>query len=480
MEQIDFNSFQIGEDIKKALMLLGYQKPTEVQERVIPYVLQNQDCIVRSQTGSGKTASFAIPICENVDWMENKPQALVITPTRELAVQVQEDISAIGKFKRVKAVAIYGRQPMDIQKVELKQKLHVVVGTPGRLMDHIRKGTLVLSHIKYVVIDEADKLLNMGFVDQVEEIINEIKGVYVTLLFSATYPEEIKKLAYRSMNTPVEVEIEGEGIACNKVEHLLYYVEEKDKFQVLQDVTVINNPDSCILFLRTRDEVEFVGNRMAELGYPCRKIHGEMEQKDRLRVMNDFKRGKFKYLVATDVVARGIDVENVSLVINYNIPYDRENYVHRTGRTGRAGQEGRAVTFVTDREKKYLHDIEEYLGFSLKSLDIPSREEVNQYFSAFDKKLTMVPKLKVIKTDRIEQEVVKLRFNVGKQKKFRAANLVGMITNIQGIEPEDIGIITVMDHMSYVEIMNGKSKLVQKYLNETQVMGKNIKIKEIK
>lgn len=479
MNESGFKDFNISDEIKQALNLLGYTKPTEVQNNVIPLVLDHKDIIVRSQTGSGKTASYGIPICEQIDWIENKPQVLVITPTRELAVQVKEDITNIGRFKRIKATAVYGRQPISIQKTELKQKNHVVVGTPGRLMDHIKQGTLVLSQIRYLIIDEADKLLNMGFVEQVEAIIDKITSQHVTLLFSATFPNEIKKLSTKYMNSPIEVEIEGDGIASNNIEHLLYEIKDNDKFSLLNNVTTINNPDSCIIFLRTKEGVDLVTKRLLDLDYNCDKIHGGMEQKDRLNAMNDFKRGKYQYLIATDVAARGIDIENVSLVINYDIPFDKENYVHRTGRTGRAGQKGKAITFVTTQERRYLKEIEEYIGFSIPVLEPPTTEEVLKMKPAFEMKMNAVPKIKKLKSDQLDKQIIKLRFNVGKQKKFRAANFVGMISNIEGVSEEDIGIITIMDTMTYIEILNGKGKLVRDRLNETTVMGKNIKIKEI-
>ena len=259
---------------------------------------------MKSQTGSGKTASFGIPLCEMVEWAENKPQALVLTPTRELAVQVKEDITNIGRFKRIKAAAIYGKSPFARQKLELKQKTHIVVGTPGRVLDHIEKGTLSLERLKYLVIDEADEMLNMGFIDQVEAIIDELPTNRMTMLFSATLPEDVERLSRTYMNAPTHIEIKAAGITTDKIEHTLFEAIEDEKLSLLKDVTTIENPDSCIIFCRTQENVDHVYRQLNRANYPCDKIHGGMVQEDRFEVMDDFRKGKFRYLVATDVAAR--------------------------------------------------------------------------------------------------------------------------------------------------------------------------------
>ena len=313
---------------------------------------------MKSQTGSGKTASFGIPICELIDWKENKPQALILTPTRELAVQVKEDIINIGRFKRIKATAVFGKQPFAIQKTELKQKTHVVVGTPGRVLDHIERDTLVLEQIRYLVIDEADEMLNMGFIEQVEAIITKLPRNRVTMLFSATLPAAIKNLSLKYMKTPIDIEIKATGLTTDKIDHSLLQVAEDHKFSLLQDITIVENPDSCIIFCRTKDRVDTVCEQLLDSGYNCDKIHGGMVQEDRLDVMKDFRRGKFRYLIATDVAARGIDIDNITHVINYDLPLEKESYVHRTGRTGRAGKKGKAITLVTPFEDRFLAELE--------------------------------------------------------------------------------------------------------------------------
>lgn len=476
MDNGSFHNYTISKDIVKALNGLEYDIPTEVQAKVIPAALEKNDLIVKAQTGSGKTAAYAIPICELIEWLENKPQALILTPTRELAVQVKEDFINIGRFKRVKAAALYGGHPFSMEKAELKQKTHVVVGTPGRVMDHIEKGTLPLSKISCFVIDEADRMLDMGFIEQVEAIMKELPEERMTMLFSATMSDEVKSLASNYMRDPVNIDVSETGIVTADINHFLYVTSEEEKFELLTDVTIIEKPDSCIIFCSTKDRVDMVCGRLNDLGYPCNKIHGGMEQADRLSAMKRFKRGEYRYLVATDVAARGIDIENISLVINYDIPLDEENYVHRTGRTGRAGQQGKAISFVAPTQTRYLHDIEELIGFKIQEITKPTKEEVSIQKLSFDKKMNMAPQIKKMKSDQLNKEIMKLRFNGGKKKKLRATNFVGVISNLDGVEAEDIGIITIQDTLTYIEILNGKGPLVLEAMKNTMICGKLLKV----
>lgn len=476
---MDIRSFRndiISEDIVKALRGLEYDIPTEVQARVIPTALEKNDLIVKAQTGSGKTAAYVIPICELIEWLENKPQALILTPTRELAVQVKEDFTNIGRFKRIKAAAIYGRHPFSMEKAELKQKTHVAIGTPGRVMDHIKKGTLPLSMIKCLVIDEADRMLDMGFIEQVEAIMNELPRERMTMLFSATMSDEVKRISSNYMRNPVNIDVSESGITTADIDHFLYITDEEDKFKLLTDVTIMENPDSCIIFCSTKDRVDMVCSRLQDLGYPCNKIHGGMEQDDRLSAMKRFKRGEYRYLAATDLAARGIDIENISLVINYDIPLDEENYVHRTGRTGRAGQKGKAISFVVPAQTRYLHDIEELIGFKIQERTKPAKEEVSNQKPSFDEKVNTAPQIKKMKSDQLNKEIMKLRFNGGKKKKLRATNFVGVISNLEGVEAEDIGIISIQDTLTYIEILNGKGPLVLEAMKNTTICGKLLKV----
>lgn len=476
MDVRKFHNYIISEDIVKALNGLEYEIPTEVQAKVIPAALEENDLIVKAQTGSGKTAAYVIPICERTEWLENKPQALILTPTRELAVQVKEDFTNIGRFKRIKATAIYGGHQFSIEKAELKQKTHVVVGTPGRVMDHIKKGTLPLNKINCLIIDEADRMLDMGFIEQVEAIMNELPRERMTMLFSATMSDEVKSLSLNYMKDPINIDVSEADIVTADINHFIYITDEEDKFDLLTDVMIIEKPDSCIIFCSTKDRVDMVCERLNDLGYPCNKMHGGMEQKDRLSAMNRFKRGKYRYLVATDVAARGIDIENISLVINYDIPLDEENYVHRTGRTGRAGRKGKAITFVVPTQNRYLHDIEELIGFKIQEITKPAKEEVAIQKPSFDEKMNTTPKIKKMKSDQLNKDIMKLRFNGGKKKKLRATNFVGVISNLEGVKAEDIGIITIQDTLTYIEILNGKGPLVLEAMKNTMICGKQLKV----
>lgn len=476
MSEKKFEDYSLSEEIRRALTVLKYENPTEVQTEVIPKVLENQDLVVKSQTGSGKTASFAIPICEMMEWEEKKPQTLILTPTRELAVQVRDDVTNIGRFKRIKVMAVYGKEPFSKQKEELKQKTHVVVGTPGRTMDHIERGTLELDKIKYLIIDEADEMLNMGFIDEVEAIIKELPENRVTMVFSATLPKDVEKLCHQYMKKPIHIEIAATGVTTNTIEHGVIEVKDEDKISLLKDVTVVENPDSCIVFCRTKENVEDVYTELEKANYSCERLHGGLEQEDRFGVMDGFKLGNFRYLVATDVAARGIDIDNVTLIINYDVPMEKESYVHRTGRTGRAGNKGKAITFVTPFEGKFLKAIERYIGFEIPAIDAPNQDEVTSGKAAFEEKLSGRRVVRNNKTARINKDITKLHFSGGKKKKLRAVDFVGTISNIPGVSADDIGIITIQDNLSYVDILNGKGSLVLQAMEHTTVKGKKLKV----
>ena len=471
-----FKDYNLSDEITRALDVLKYETPTEVQVEVIPRALENQDLVVKSQTGSGKTASFGIPICDMIAWEGKKPQALILTPTRELAAQVREDITNIGRFKRIKAMAVYGKEPFTKQKEELKQKTHVVVGTPGRVMDHIERGTLVLDQIKYLIIDEADEMLNMGFIDEVEAIIKEMPSSRVTMVFSATLPKDVENLCHKYMQTPINIEIASTGITTNTIDHSLIEVKQEGKMALLKDVTVVENPDSCIIFCNTKEHVDNVYTELEESNYACEKLHGGLEQEDRFAVMNGFKMGNFRYLVATDVAARGIDVDNVTIVINYDVPMEKESYVHRTGRTGRAGNRGKAITLATPYEEKFVRSNERYIGFEIPKAEPPIPQEVAREKAAFEEKIGGRRVVKNNKTARINQDIMKLHFTGGKKKKIRAVDFVGTISNIPGVTADDIGIITIQDSLSYVDILNGKGSVVLQAMENTTIKGKKLKV----
>lgn len=472
MIKTEFRQYNLGEDLLKAIELLNFKKPTKVQAEVVPLVLKQKDVVVKSQTGSGKTAAFAIPISELVEWEENLPQALVLTPTRELALQVKEDFFNIGRFKRLRVPAVFGKSPFMKQVKELKQKTHVVVGTPGRVMDHIQRGTLDPSMIRYLVIDEADEMLNMGFVEQMEDIIKVLPQDRVTMLFSATMPPDVEDLCEKYLKNPELVEIEAQGITADKIKQVCMTVEEEDKLDLLQRVTVVENPESCVIFCNTKQKVDEVHRGLNDLEYSCDKIHGGMEQDERLKVMNYFRKGTFRYLVATDVAARGIDIDHITHVINYDIPQDPENYVHRIGRTGRKGRSGKAITFITPYEDGYFNSLEKYLERELEFVGYPSDEEVESNKAAFEEKMKERREEQAAKGEKLNEEILKIHINAGKKTKLRPVDVVGTLCNIEGMTAADIGIITILDVSTFVEILNNKGEFVLEALQTKPIKGR--------
>lgn len=475
-----FSEFKIGEDLLKSIEGLGYKKPSEVQEKVIPEVLLNKDVIVKSQTGSGKTAAFGIPLCEKINWEENIPQVLILTPTRELAVQVSDDISNIGRFKRIRAIAVFGKEPISEQERKLKQKTHIVVGTPGRILDHIDRGSLDTTKIKYFVIDEADEMLNMGFIGQVEGVIRRIPKKRVTMLFSATIPEEIKALCERHMDRPLDISIKSQKLITDNIEHRLYYVQYDNKLEALNNILICEKPETAVIFAKTKENVDMVFEYLKSKGYSSNKIHGGLMQKERLEVMEKFRRGEFRLLVATDLASRGIDIEGITHVINYDLPVEKEAYVHRIGRSGRAGAKGKAISFCSDEGNKLLMDIEAYIGFNIPVYNQLDEKEIEENKEVSIKLLKSKPKAKKEKSKVINSDITKIYLNGGKKKKIRPGDIVGTICNIEGLSADDIGIIDVQDSVSYVDILNGKGKKVIEQLKTMTIKGKKINVDKAK
>lgn len=467
---IKFEDLKLHKDILKAISGLGYKTPSEVQAKVIPLALEGNDIIAKAQTGSGKTASFAIPVIENMDVELNGVQALVLTPTRELAVQVKEDFSNLGLFKRLKTIAIYGKQPMSVQKTQLQQRVHIVVGTPGRTLDHINKGNLKLDNVKYLIIDEADEMLNMGFIDQVEEVIKNVPSIRQTLMFSATLSPEIMNLIEKYMINPKTIEIQGESLTVDRINQRYYEVEENHKYNLLRDVLALEKVNQCILFCRTKSNVATLASRMRTNGYSVTEIHGDMLQKERLTALKEFKEGKYRYIVATDVASRGIDASGVSHVFNYDIPLELEAYVHRIGRTGRAGKSGEAITFVTPYEDKFLKGIEEFIDMQIPKATRPERQEV---LNAPKNEDAPVVKEK----PKNLGEVTKVYISGGKKKKIRRGDIVGALINSGNIPGDKIGVIDIYDNYSHVDILNGLGKDLLRNHRELPIKGKPLRIK---
>lgn len=479
MDKINFKEYGFSQETLTALDKLGYTTPTEVQQQVFPYAMQGRDLIVKAQTGSGKTAAFVIPICEKIVLEQKKPQVLVLAPTRELAVQIQEDFANIGRFHRIRVAAIYGQQPIYIQKNQLSQRVHAIVATPGRLLDHLQRGNVSLDMLKYLVLDEADEMLNMGFIDQVETILKAIPSRRVTMLFSATMPDGIGEICNQYMCNPQRIEVNPQSPATSRIEQFYYAVEEHEKLDLLTHILSTQNPGLTIVFCETREKVEHVVRHMKLAGHHCKGLHGGMEQRDRLAAMHGFKCGEFPLLIATDVAAKGIDIEDLGLVINYDLPLDKEKYVHRIGRTGRMDNAGTAITFVSAGEFKVLHEIESYIGFRINEKDLLCKEELLQAETHLTSELAVKPMPRRYRQAQLNMEFTKIRINAGKKKNMRPGDILSALTNIEGISAGDIGIIDVQDHFSYVDIMANKGSLVIEALQSMPIKGKKVKVKQM-
>lgn len=459
----EFKKFGIKKEILKSLTEMNYMRPTVIQEKVLPVTLKKRDVIVKSNTGSGKTAIFGISLIDQIEVENNAVQALILTPTRELALQIRDEVSNIGLYSRLKVVALYGKEPTSVQKKQLKQRVHIIVGTPGRTLDHIESGTLDLSSVKYLVLDEADEMLNMGFIKEVGDIIKRVPRERQTMLFSATSNDDIKQITDQYMRNEVFIEVKSENPTVKNVKQCCMETDRFNKYDMLKNVIAIKDINQCIIFCDTKRVVAEVADNMKRDGYSVYALHGDMEQKDRISTLNDFKAGMFTFIVATDVAARGIHAEGVTHVINYDVPMELESYVHRIGRTGRAGNKGEAITFVTPRDEKFILAIEEYIEMTIPVEAPPSLEEVEE-----NKNKVIITK-KVVKNTN--KNNMKIFLSAGKKKKLRRGDIVGKFVKEFNIPNESIGVIDIFDYYTYVDILDG-------YGNKLLGMG-NIDIKGI-
>jgi ATP-dependent RNA helicase DeaD len=373
-----FSELSITAPIMKAVEKMGFEEATPIQAETIPLALAGHDVIGQAQTGTGKTAAFGIPMIERIDAKERKIQGLVVAPTRELAIQVAEEINRIAKFVGMRALAIYGGQHMDRQIRALKDGPQIVVATPGRLLDHMRRKTIRTNHVKVAVLDEADEMLNMGFIDDIRDILKQIPTERQTLLFSATMPKEIRDIASTLMKDPKEVKVKAKEMTVENIDQYFIEIPEKFKFDTLNNHVDIYSPDLAIVFARTKRRVDEITEGLQTRGYRAEGIHGDLTQGKRMSVLNKFKHGRIDVLVATDVAARGLDISGVTHVYNFDIPQDPESYVHRIGRTGRAGKTGEAISFVTPREMAHLNLIERTTKSKMKRLAPPTNQDAKR------------------------------------------------------------------------------------------------------
>jgi len=378
-QKLTFSQLDLSQEIQKAVSSLGYEETTPIQSAAIPIVLQGRDVVGQAMTGSGKTAAFVIPMLEKIQTNSKAVQGLVMCPTRELAIQVSLEVGKLGKFFHgLHAVPIYGGQPIDRQIRALRQGAAIVIGTPGRILDHISRKTINFSQVKMVVLDEADEMLNMGFRDDIEEILRKTPTERQTLLFSATMPAPIMQLAKKYQRDPEIIRVAHDKVTVPAIEQFYYEVRSQEKMDVLANILDVHNPKLSIVFCNTKRKVDDVASDLKARGYGSEAIHGDMSQQKRTRVMDRFRKGTVDILVATDVAARGIDVSNVEAVFNYDVPQDEESYVHRIGRTGRAGKAGKAFSLVSGRDMYKFRDIKRYTKANIVKGETPSLKNVEE------------------------------------------------------------------------------------------------------
>ncbi|HEP1526445.1 DEAD/DEAH box helicase [Streptococcus pyogenes] len=373
-----FTEFNLSQDIQSAVVTAGFEKASPIQEMTIPLALEGKDVIGQAQTGTGKTAAFGLPTLNKIRTNKNIIQALVIAPTRELAVQSQEELFRFGREKGVKVRSVYGGSSIEKQIKALKSGAHIVVGTPGRLLDLIKRKALILDHVETLILDEADEMLNMGFLEDIEAIISRVPADRQTLLFSATMPAPIKQIGVKFMKDPEHVQIKNKELTNVNVDQYYVRVKEQEKFDTMTRLMDVNQPELSIVFGRTKRRVDEITRGLKLRGFRVEGIHGDLDQNKRLRVIRDFKNDQIDILVATDVAARGLDISGVTHVYNYDITQDPESYVHRIGRTGRAGKSGESITFVSPNEMGYLSMIENLTKKQMKPLRPATAEEAFQ------------------------------------------------------------------------------------------------------
>lgn len=370
-----FKELELSPELLKSVERAGFEEATPIQSETIPLALSGKDVIGQAQTGTGKTAAFGLPMLEKIDTNRHELQGLVIAPTRELAIQTQEELYRLGRDKRVRVQAVYGGADIGRQIRGLKDRPHIVVGTPGRMLDHINRHTLKLGTVETLVLDEADEMLNMGFLEDIESIISKVPEERQTLLFSATMPSAIKNIGVKFMKSPTHVKIKAKEMTADLIDQYYVRAKEYEKFDIMTRLFDVQTPELTIVFGRTKRRVDELARGLEARGYRAEGIHGDLSQQKRMSVLRSFKNGHLDILVATDVAARGLDISGVTHVYNYDIPQDPESYVHRIGRTGRAGKGGMSVTFVTPNEMSYLHVIENLTKKRMATLRPPTEKE---------------------------------------------------------------------------------------------------------
>ncbi|RHP34646.1 DEAD/DEAH box helicase [Lachnotalea sp. AF33-28] len=520
MEIVKFNELGLSEKILKAVAAMGFEEASPIQAKAIPAAMQGIDLIGQAQTGTGKTAAFGIPVLEKIDVKSKELQVLVLCPTRELAIQTAEEMRNLAKYmSAVKILPIYGGQEIVKQIRSLKAGVQIVIGTPGRVMDHMRRKTLRLDSVHTVVLDEADEMLNMGFRDDIETILKEMPEERQTLLFSATMPKAILDIAKTYQKDAVTVKVVKKDLTVPSIDQFYYECKPKNKEEVLCRLLDIHAPKRSLVFCNTKRQVDELVTALVGRGYFAAGLHGDMQQAQRDRVMKSFRDGRTDILVASDVAARGIDVDDVEAVFNYDLPQDDEYYVHRIGRTGRAGRTGKAFSFVSGKEVYKLKEIQRYCKTKIYAQKIPSmndvamtkmgnlleqadtvikNEDLTTLINAIEEKINdedytaldiaaALLKLAVKDNDSsvdedeydldntgAENGMVRLFINIGKSQKVSPKDILGAVAGESGIPGRLVGAIDIYDKYTFIEVPREYAEDVLTSMNQAKIKGKNI------
>ena len=525
METVRFEEMGLSEEIQKAVRYMGFEEASPIQAKAIPAMISGIDLIGQAQTGTGKTAAFGIPILEKVDPKLKKLQAIVLCPTRELAIQVADEIRNLSRYMHgIKVLPIYGGQDIVKQIRSLKSGTQIVIGTPGRVMDHMRRKTMKLDFVHTVVLDEADEMLNMGFREDIEFVLSGVPEERQTVLFSATMPKPIMEITKKFQNNAKVIKVTKKELTVPNIEQYYYDVKPKKKEEVLSRLLDIYSPRLSVVFCNTKKQVDLLVNALLGRGYFAAGLHGDMKQEQRDRVMQGFRTGKTEILVATDVAARGIDVDEVEAVFNYDLPQDDEYYVHRIGRTGRAGREGRAFSFVSGKEVYKLKEIQRYCKTKIYAQKVPSLNDVantkmenilddvervikqedldmminaieervnNSEFTAMDmaaaflkiccgmtedNKNTEENDWEFGDTGAGEDGMVRLFINIGKKQRVRPGDILGAIAGESGMDGKLIGTIDMYDKYTFVEVPREYAREVLNAMKNVKIKGKTVAV----
>lgn len=520
-----FAQFGLKSELMKAINDLGYEAPSPIQQKTIPLILEGKDIIGQAQTGTGKTAAFALPLLEKIDVKSKDVQALVLTPTRELAIQVAEAFHSYARhLGGVRVLPVYGGQSISQQIRHLRSGVQIIVGTPGRVMDHIRRETIKIANLKMMVLDEADEMLRMGFIEDVEWILSHTPATRQTALFSATMPREVRRIADRHLQNAVNIEIEHKTMTVPTIKQFYINVSERQKTDALTRLLEAESTsgEAVLIFHRTKLGTADLTDKLQARGYAAEAMHGDMNQNQRETVIKRLKSGKVEIVVATDVAARGLDVEQISTVINYDMPSDTESYVHRIGRTGRAGREGKAVLFVTPRQQRMMREIERYTKQKIEPLKLPTEADVAArrvsllkekiintlteqdleiylslvedlaeettcdiaeiaaaavFLAVGEKRLEVIIEPEPEQFSFSEEGMVRLFIDVGRRHRINPGDIVGAIANEADIPGKAIGAIDVNDRFTLVDIPSQFVAQVLKKMQHSNIRKQNMNVR---